>query len=59
MIHVYVVVPRPICGRTYSELAYRVLYGEGPYSVPVRRALYGEDHTAAGLLGDNLWGWGA
>ena len=30
-----------------------------PYGVPVRRALYGEDHTVAGLLGDYLWGWGA
>ena len=29
-----------------------------PYGVPVRRALYGEDHTVAGLLGDYLWGWG-
>jgi hypothetical protein len=32
---------------------------EKPYSVPVRRALYGEDHTVGGLLGDYLWGWGA
>jgi hypothetical protein len=35
------------------------IIGEVPYSVPVRRALYGEDHTVAGLLGDYLWGWGA
>jgi hypothetical protein len=32
---------------------------EKSYSVPARRALYGEDHTVAGLLGDYLWGWGA
>jgi hypothetical protein len=30
-------------------------YMEKPYSVPVRCALYGEDHTVAGLLGDYLW----
>jgi hypothetical protein len=42
--HFLSLLPRPICGRTYSEPVYRVLYGEVPYSVPVRRALHGEDH---------------
>jgi hypothetical protein len=58
----YTVCVLVACRVPYAEehMVYRTAasYMEKPYSVPAR-ALYGEDHTVAGLLGDYLWGWGA